>query len=758
MFRLKMKKSAGIPVTGAVHRLIVRANKARDRRDWPQAAEAYAKAVQADPILAHIWIQLGHALREHRQRAAADDAYRRAVNLRPDDPDLAPIWIQVAHSFKEQGQFAEAADAYRRAASLRPDDPDPHLYLGHLASRAGEHTAAGRHYLASFQADPGHADVAKALHGAIKLARGHIRQQFLGAIRSTLSNSPSPPIALKPDIVASSSGELSLTFDASDLILYFAHNRVPTGIQRVQIHAITGALRTTTASAAKAREVHVCCIIKGRDGWLEIPGASFLALVDLSQRSSDQTEPAWIIALDRLHLDLALAPEFVFPHGSCLVNLGASWQLHNYFLYVRAAKAKYAIRYIPFIHDLIPILAPQHFARGARLEVVPWLIGVLTHSDHFLANSQSTRRDLIAAAAIIGHTLDPANVAVIPLDADSRTPTQDLPTTALERWDVEEGQFALLVSTVESRKGHITAFEAWRALITRHGVAKLPKLLCVGKRGWLCDEVYERLEQDPALAAHVIMLSGLTDDEVALLYRTCLFTVYPSLYEGWGLPITEALCWSKPVIASDTSSLPEAGTSFAVYVEPGSISALAAAVERMTFDAAWRDGITARIKDGFKPRNWTDIALQIETELTRFAAGRMTSKPIPVSNATLGAYHPLGRGTARRIWPGASNGGSLPRRHGLARTGFRCFLDAASGRRTRHRPSLGPSEPTAARRPAPDRFAEARYGLAASGPIRSVVVRHLSGRCSTMGHLHPHACPGSLADPAPPDPGGAGRP
>ncbi|MHA4875417.1 glycosyltransferase, partial [Enterococcus faecium] len=84
-----------------------------------------------------------------------------------------------------------------------------------------------------------------------------------------------------------------------------------------------------------------------------------------------------------------------------------------------------------------------------------------------------------------------------------------------------------------------------------------PDLVCVGGRGWLNDHVYAALDRDPELAEKVRIISGLTDSHLALLYSTCLFTVYLSTYEGWGLPVTESLCYGKVPLLSDTSSLPE---------------------------------------------------------------------------------------------------------------------------------------------------------------------------------------------------------
>ena len=626
MFAIKSKRSAGIPVTPAVHRILVRGNAARDRQDWHQAAMAFRDALHAAPELAHIWVQLGNMA-------------------------------------KEQGLTGEAEAAYLRAVQLRPGDGEPLIQLGHLFNLGRDHAKAGHYYLRAFQTNPRLIDAATSLHGMIARARGPKRQKLVDALRAAVTSVPAPgePASVAQAELGPADGQARLVFDVSDLIVYYAHGRLPTGIQRVQIQIITHALRLQNS------RIGICCFIDGQDDWREIAAATFLHLVALSLAGGNRTDPDWIIALHQLHLHLALSNEYVFAPGAYLINLGSSWQMHNYFLFVREAKRRHGIRYVPFVHDLIPITAPEYFTKSARREVVPWVLGMFAHADHILVNSEATRRDLLRTGEVIGRPIDPADVAVIRLDAafgsapDTRAP-EPPPGRALARWQLDEAPFVLFVSTVEARKGHLTALDAWAALIERHGPAAIPKLVCAGKRGWLSDKVYARLADSPALASRVAMLSAVSDAELSLLYRACLFTVYPSLYEGWGLPITEALCHGKPVIASNTSSLPEAGGDFAVYVEPGSASALAAAAERLVFDTEYRDALTARIRTEFRPRSWDDVARQIGTELARMAqcdamsASRGSAAHPPVPTVRLGAYHSIARGTALRVWPGAGTG------------------------------------------------------------------------------------------------------
>ena len=621
---LKHKRSAGLRVTAATHRVLVRANAARDQRRWADAAHGYRQALAADPDLTHIWIQLGNMA-------------------------------------KELGDIGEAERAYLEALRRRPGMAEVYLQLGHLFNTARDDARAGPYYLRAIQADPSLADAASGLHRALGRLKGPKRDAVLALLRSTFDDTaaaePAQPV---PDTNPSDQDAAILVFDVSDLIGYFSHNRLPTGIQRVQIQVVTHALLRPAAS------VRICCFVEGMDNWHEIRPAEFNNVVELSLQHANCNDTAWIAALHRLHLRLFLSPPFAFPTGATLVNLGSSWQLHNYFLLVREAKARHGIRYVPFVHDLIPIIAPEHFTEPARREVIPWVAGILAHADHFLTNSEATRNDLLHVAKTVGRPLDPRAVAVIRLDADFRpadvhtanvhTASGPLPGNALATWGLRQQPFVLLVSTVESRKGHATALEAWSTLIARHGAAAMPKLVCVGRKGWLNGPVYQRLEHDPVLASHVAMLSAVSDNDLAQLYRACLFTIYPSLYEGWGLPITEALCHGKPVITTYASALPEAGGEFAVYVAPGSAQELAAAVESMVLDVPYRQALAARIAATFRPRRWDDLAAQIEAELVRMAHASPPPGPLPPPMATLGAYHAIGRSRSLQLRPGTAFG------------------------------------------------------------------------------------------------------
>ena len=654
---LKLRRSAGVPVTGVVRRHLTEGDRARDDRAWAAAAVCYRQALALDPGLVHIWIQLGHAL-------------------------------------KESGAFTEAELAYRRAEELDPASAEPHLHLGHLRKLQGNRAGAGRSYLRALQLQPGHGDASDELRQlAARSGETDLRllAEAVGAVETETDAEVEAAVAarriqadirrlvavlrddgdpLEPaarqrlaaaDAVLSEIERLAaereapadpldpaLVFDVSDLIAYFQNARLPTGIQRVQIETISAALEERAGRAVK-----ICCFLDRRDDWLEIAPSLFLRLCRLSLADGDRAAPDWLAGLARLRLALDLAEPMAFPPGAFLINLGTSWWLRNYFLMVRQAKRRFGIRYTPFVHDLIPVMAPEHCTRELTQDFVSWTIGVFEHADFFLVNSEATRRDLKIVADFLDHPVDDEKIAVVRLDAEPRrTPATAAASAGPERWGLGRSPFVLFVSTIESRKDHVCAFDAWTRLLKAHGPRRVPRLVCVGAQGWLNDAVHARLAANAALRDHVVMLSGLSDAELGRLYRDCLFTLYPSLYEGWGLPVTESLCHGKVPVISDASSLPEAGGEFAVYFEAGSPSRLAEALEGLIFDHDHRAACERRIADGFTPRAWRDIAGQIAGQARWWAASPAIAAPPLPPTARLGAYFPLVRNVETKLWPG----------------------------------------------------------------------------------------------------------
>jgi glycosyltransferase involved in cell wall biosynthesis len=612
------------------------------------------------PERADIWVQYGHALKESGHRDEAERAYHRALAI---DSRQADTHLQLGHLLKLEQRFGEAGPAYLRALQLDPAQYDALHELAQLASTGAY--------------DPGQAivdaiiDTAGLIADETQIAApSSVQQEFEEATsvleRISLSHAVDvTSSAVLIDVLEKLRGveveapaaecapdaEPMVVFDVADLISYFGAARLPTGIQRVQIEVISGLLRRPGRGGA----VKVCCFSQTVDTWVELPPGLFLRLSDLSLQGGGVADPRWKTLLLRLGAFMKSAEPMAFPRGAFLINLGTSWWLQNYFLQVRRAQAEYGIQYVPFVHDFIPIIAPEHCVRELTQDFISWALGVFQHARFFLVNSQSTKRDLIAVAARLGHQVNPDQIEVIRLDADFRKPIAEPAARTHRTFGLRTGGYVLFVSTIESRKNHLGAFNAWLELAQRHGVGKIPKLVCVGSQGWLNDAVHAKLRGSEALRARVVMLSKLADAELADLYENCLFTLYPSHYEGWGLPVTESLCHGKVPLVSDAASLPEAGGEFANYFEAGSDEALLTALERLIFDAPHRRARERLIAKRFRPRRWTEIGEDIGNVVSQWsleAPGFETEWSASAMPAKLGVYYPLTRNFSTRIWSG----------------------------------------------------------------------------------------------------------
>ena len=185
-----------------------------------------------------------------------------------------------------------------------------------------------------------------------------------------------------------------------------------------------------------------------------------------------------------------------------------------------------------------------------------------------------------------------------------------LPGFRISRARRHDGGYELCVSTLESRKNHLLLFQAWDMMIARHGLEATPYLICVGKSGWLFDAPQAFLKSRPHLAERVTFLASIDDVSLAALYARAKFTVYPSFFEGWGLPVTEALCFGKATACSNASSLPEAGGAFVEYFDPFAPREAFEVIDRLAFDDAHRKALEDTIARSYRARTWTQIAAQ----------------------------------------------------------------------------------------------------------------------------------------------------
>ena len=602
-------------------------NAARDLRDWPAAAEAYRRALAIAPEMAHIWVQLGHAAKEAGDFDRAERAYHEAIDREPDNGDTH---LNLGHLLKVRGRPSEALVAYRRAIRLEPGRDDWEREATAAERLAGAATERG------VAAEPAHA------HGGIDPA-------LLAQLWASLRPETDEDRADRPDV----------WFDVADLVMFFGHSRLPTGIQRVQIEVVSALLREPPAGA----RLGVCAYSEARGGWSRAPSAVFLEVARLALSGGDASAAEWRVALARLEGSLSAGGLLAFRRGDALVNLGASWAQGNHHLALRLEKARCGLFYAPCIFDLIPLVAPGLHVEDLTRDYLGWLTAVLSHADGVFAISEHSLKDFREAAVVLGADAPEDRQEVIPLNAALTTDRGAEPDPeVLRKFGLRPGGFVLFVSTIEPRKGHLTAFGAWERLVRELGPSA-PKLVCVGRLGWMQEATLAKLKGAPSLRDRVQIASGVSDDELHTLYATCAFTLYASVYEGWGLPITESLSYGKVPLTSDHPSVIEAGGGVAELFETGSERSLADAALRLWTDGAHRAELERRIAQDYRGRRWAEVGAQVVAAVDRWrappSAPRRGARPFALP---LGRYFPLGRNRRTTLEAGVGTG--EPFRHG----------------------------------------------------------------------------------------------
>ena len=290
---------------------------------------------------------------------------------------------------------------------------------------------------------------------------------------------------------------------------------------------------------------------------------------------------------------------FVRP-GDVVVSLGAGWGIPNYMKYFAEAKWRYGVKFAIMVHDLIPIKYESFVESHHTAQFRDWLRAAIPVADIVFTNSKHTRTALIEFAAESGWRLPP----VVALEMGSGFGDR---LTAGEQAMVSlPPRYVLFVSTIELRKNHRLLVRVWQRLLERHGADLVPNLIFAGKIGWLVDDLLADLETSDHLNGKIILLRGLSDAELQQAYRSCLFTVFPSLSEGWGLPIAESLAHGKFCVASNHTSIPEAGGNLIDYFDPLDEDDALAKIERPLIDRAYLAAREAQLRAEYRPRTWED--------------------------------------------------------------------------------------------------------------------------------------------------------
>ncbi len=313
--------------------------------------------------------------------------------------------------------------------------------------------------------------------------------------------------------------------------------------------------------------------------------------------------------------DVQLAPALL-GEGDTVFALGALWarsgkrgaadREHA----LQAARAAGA-RIVVMVHDLIPHIFPEFVPRPHDRIFAEALGKAVDLADILVTNSEATARDLDAFIREGGGARPPIRVVAL---------TQSFPAPRSRPYEIrrkvtrhiaaEAAQpFVLAVGSVDMRKNFPALARVWRALGDEIGPS-MPRLIIAGRRSWNSKPFLDQLKGTGGFGGLVQLIEDANDLDIEYLYRRCLFTVLPSLYEGWGLPIGESLWFGKLCVASNASSMPEVGGDLADYFDPHDLDSMAVALRRPIVDPAYRAAREREIAAA-ELRDWSAAAADL---------------------------------------------------------------------------------------------------------------------------------------------------
>lgn len=228
------------------------------------------------------------------------------------------------------------------------------------------------------------------------------------------------------------------------------------------------------------------------------------------------------------------------------------------------------------VHDLSPLLMPEMYDLKARL----WhrfinLKKLIKRANHILAVSEYTKNSLVERWQIA-----PENITVTPLGVDHKRYHAGLSVDGLR--DVRNryglpGEFYLYLGTIEPRKNLARIIEAYNQLDSD------VSLVIAGKWGWKYNEIIKAIENSPK-KRNIFVIGYVAEDDKPYLMKLATAFVWPSLYEGFGLPVLEAMSVGTPVITSHVTSIPEVVGDSAIMVDPYHTEYIAEAMQKLATD------------------------------------------------------------------------------------------------------------------------------------------------------------------------------
>ncbi len=269
------------------------------------------------------------------------------------------------------------------------------------------------------------------------------------------------------------------------------------------------------------------------------------------------------------------------------------------------------------IHDLTFLMVPQHAHPRLRAYLARAVPPAVRVADHIFADSEATKHDLQRLLDVPAEKISVVYVGADPRFRPLGEEEREAAREALVGAGVPAGPYLLTVGVLEPRKNHVGLLRAY-AELRRRGAPH--RLVIAGQRGWLYDPIFAAVD-DLGLAGAVTFLDFFPDPLLPALYACADLFLLPSFYEGFGIPLLEAMGSGTPAIVGDRPSLPEVAGGAALLVDPADATALADAAWTLLQDAAARDALRRKGLVRARDFDWRASARRV-LEQYRALAGR----------------------------------------------------------------------------------------------------------------------------------------
>ena len=292
--------------------------------------------------------------------------------------------------------------------------------------------------------------------------------------------------------------------------------------------------------------------------------------------------------------------------GDVLMSIGATWVMPGHTNAVASVRCR-GVKVVRMIYDLIPTIKPQWLEPAHTKAITAWVRSVLCESDCVLTISEFSRQEIERYCAECRFDVPPITVVRLgDVMGEASGPESPSPQPRF----VPTRPFFVCVATLDVRKNHRLLYDAWTQLATKRGDA-CPDLVCIGTPHLYVTDLLREIRQDRTVNRHIHVLHGIEDCELEWYYKNCQSTIYPSKYEGWGLPVAESLGHGRMCLASNATSIPEISSDLPEFFDPYDVHGLVALVERVLDDPAWVREREETIQQNFQPTSWHETATQV---------------------------------------------------------------------------------------------------------------------------------------------------